>query len=73
LDAGEDFGFAGALVPFVAGEEGSVDGVAVEERAGVAGVFGQDARAGAEDAEGAEGDVFEVADGGADEVETGRE
>jgi hypothetical protein len=73
LDAGEDFGLAGALVPFVEGEERGVDGVAVEERAGVAGVFGQDAGGRAQDAEGAQGDVFEVADGGADEVEAGRE
>ena len=73
MDAGEDFSLSGALVPFVAGEKGGVDGVAVEEGTGVAGVFGQDAGGGAEYAEGAEGDVFEVADGGADEIEARRE
>ena len=44
-----------------------------EQLGGLAGVFAGDAVDGAEDAEGAEGDVFEVADGRGDEVEAGGE
>jgi hypothetical protein len=43
----------------------------VEELLGLPGVFAGDAIGGAEDAEGAEGDVLEVADGGSDQVEAG--
>jgi hypothetical protein len=39
----------------------------------LAGVFAGDAVDGAEDAESAQGDVFEVADGGGNEVEAGGE
>jgi hypothetical protein len=45
----------------------------VEEFLRLAGVLAGDAVGGAEDAEGAEGDVFEVADGRGDEVEAGGE
>ena len=72
-EAGEDFVFAGALVEFVAGDHRGADAVAVEQEAGVAGVFGEDMGGGAQDAQGAQGDVFEIADGRADEIEAGRE
>ena len=45
----------------------------VEELRGLAGVFAGDAVGGAEDAQRAEGDVFEVADGRGDEIEAGCE
>jgi hypothetical protein len=44
-----------------------------EELAGLAGVFAGDAVDGTKDAEGAQGDVFQVADGCGDEVEAGGE
>ena len=72
-DAREDFLLAGALVEFVAGDHGRGDAVAVEEDARVPRVFGEDVRGRPQDAQGAQGDVFEVADGRADEVEAGRE
>jgi len=43
----------------------------VEELLGLAGVFAGDAVGLTEDAQGAQGDVFKVADGCADEVEAG--
>ena len=45
----------------------------IEEFLGLAGVFAGDAVGLAQDAEGAEGDVFEIADGSGDQVETGGE
>lgn len=70
-NAREDFIGAGAFVVFVAGEKGGVNGIGIEEGAGVPGVFGKNAGGAAQDAEGAQGDVFSVADGRADEVEAG--
>jgi len=70
-DAAEDFFLAGALVELVAGDHGRDDAVAVEEPAGVAGIFGEDMGGRLQDAQGAQGDVLEVADGRADQIQTG--
>ena len=45
----------------------------VEELLGLAGVFAGDAVGAAKDVKGAEGDVFEIADGRGDKVEAGGE
>ncbi len=45
----------------------------VEQEAGAAGVFGGDAVDGGESAEGAQGDIVEVADGCRDKVDGGLE
>ncbi len=64
---------AGVFVVRVVADGGRADAEVVEQLGGLAGVFAGDAVDGAKDAEGAEGDVFEVADGGGDEVEAGGE
>ena len=58
---------------FVKAIRGGFDFEVVEELLGLAGVFATDAVGAAEDVEGAEGDVAEVADGCGDEVEAGGE
>ena len=68
----ELFGAAGFVVQVVA-DGGRRDAEVVEELCGLAGVLAGDAVGGAEDAESAEGDVFEVADGCGDEIEAGCE
>jgi hypothetical protein len=55
----------------VVADGGGADLEVVEEFLGLAGVFAGDAVGGAQDAEGSEGEVLEVADGGGDEIEAG--
>lgn len=69
LHGDDEFGGASEFVVLVVGDEGLADFVVGEEFLGVAGVFAGDFVGLFEDAEGAEGDVLEVADRGADEVE----
>jgi len=57
----------------VVADGGRADAEVAEEFGGLAGVFAGDAVDRAQDAERAEGDVFEVADGRGDEVEAGGE
>src|SRR6185437_14881877 len=68
----ELLGAAGLVVQVVA-DGGCGDAEVVEKLRGLAGVFAGDAVGGAQNAKRAEGDVFEVADGRGDEVETGGE
>ena len=60
-----------ALVVHVVADGGGGDAEVVEELLGLAGVLAGDAVDAAQDAKSAQGDVFEVADGSGDEVETG--
>ena len=62
-----------ALVVQVVADGGGADFEVIEELLGLAGVFAGDAVGLAQDAECAEGDVFEIADGSGDEIEAGRE
>ena len=68
----EFFGAAGFVVQVIA-DGGCGDAEVVQELRGLAGVLAGDAVGGAEDAQRAESDVFEVADGCGDEVEAGCE
>lgn len=72
-DAAQNLFDAGAFIELMAGDHGGGQAVAVEEPPGVAGVFGEDMGGVAQDAQGAQGDVFQVADGRADQVEAWRE
>lgn len=65
-----DLGRAAGLVEPEVGDHGLPDVEVLEELAGVTGVLGGDKVALAEDAEGAQGDILEVPDGGSDEVES---
>jgi hypothetical protein len=56
----------------VVADGGSLDAEVAKELGGLAGVFAGDAVDGAEDAEGAQSDVFQVADGRGDEIKAGR-
>jgi hypothetical protein len=67
------FGGAAGLVVQVVADGGSADGEVVEQLLGLAGVLAGDAVDGAQDAEGAQGDVFKVADGRGHQVEARRE
>jgi len=69
LHGDDEFGGAGHFVVFVIADEGFADFIMGEEFLRVAGVFAGDLVGFFEDAKSAEGDVLEVADGGADEVE----
>lgn len=68
-EGGEESVLAGAFVEGVVADEGSVNSEVGKEAAGVAGVLGGDEGDLAKGAEGAGGDVFEIADGGGDDVE----
>jgi putative FmdB family regulatory protein len=73
LFEGEDeFGGASQFVVFMVADERLVNIVVGKELLGVAGVLASDLVDFLEDAEGSEGDVFEIADGGADEIEAAR-
>lgn len=67
-EALDDLFAALGFVEFEVAEERFFDFVGLEKIRGVAGIFGGDDVAFAEDAEGAEGDVLAVADGSGDEV-----
>ncbi len=73
FELGDEFDGAVALVVLVEADGWSGDAEVVEELLGLTGVFAGDARGGAQDAKGAEGDVFQVADGRGYEVEAGCE
>ncbi len=64
-----DLGGASGLVEPEVGDHGLPDVEVLQELAGVAGILGGDEVALAEDAEGAQGDILEVPDGGGDEVQ----
>jgi hypothetical protein len=69
FESSEEFFGAGAFVVQVVADGGGCDAEVVEKLLGLARVLAGDAIGGAQDAEGAEGDVLEVADGGGDEIE----
>ncbi|MFM1944056.1 MAG: hypothetical protein RI897_3038 [Verrucomicrobiota bacterium] len=66
----EDLFCALVFVETKGAEEGFADAEVFQEEAGVAGILCGDAVAVLEDAEGACGDVFQITDGGGDEVES---
>ena len=69
LHGDDELGSAGHFVVLVIADERFADFVVGEEFLRVTGVFAGDLVGFFENAEGAEGDVFEIADGRADEVE----
>jgi hypothetical protein len=71
LQFGDKFDGPVAFVVLVQANGRHCDFEVVEELLGLAGVFAGDPVGGFEDAQGAEGDVFEVADGGGYQVEAG--
>ena len=64
-----EFGSAGEFVMLVVADERLMDLEMIQEFEGVAGVFAGDLLNFFENAQGAEGDVFEVADGSGDQIE----
>ena len=64
-----EFGSAGEFVVLVVADERLMDLEMIQEFEGVAGVFAGDLLDFFENAQGAEGDVFEVADGSGDQIE----
>ncbi len=73
FEVGDQFGGAAGLVVHVVAEGRCGDAEVVQQLLGLACVLAGDAIDGAEDTKGAEGDVFEIADRGCDEVEAGRQ
>jgi len=69
LEDEDELGGASELIVFMVADERLVNVVVGEEFLGVAGVFAGDLIHFLEDAKGAECDVLEIADGGADEIE----
>ena len=65
----DEFGCAGDLVVFVVADQRLMDVVVIEELQGVAGIFAGDLVHFLEDAQGAECDVLEIANGSGHEVE----
>jgi hypothetical protein len=71
LDFRDELGGAVVFIVLVEAEGGGFDVEVIEELLSLASVFTGDAVSLAEDAEGAESDVFQVADGGGNQVEAG--
>jgi hypothetical protein len=73
-EGGEEFLDAFAFIVIVVGDEGFGDVVVIEEFSAVAGILaGDPVDLVLEDAESAEGDVFEVSDGCGDKIKCGRQ
>jgi hypothetical protein len=73
LEGEDEFGGASEFIVFVVADERLANVIMGEELLGVAGVLAGDLVDFLEGAEGAKSDVFEIADGGADEIEAARE